>query len=56
MDGYVILAPVDEFLLDGGGNDVPVIIGTNEQEIDCCAAQNLNGFSIPKYDQFIRDR
>ena len=55
-DGYVVPYPVDDLLLDGASNDVPTIIGSTAQEIDCCTTRDLTHYTIPQYEQFINTR
>jgi hypothetical protein len=37
-------------------NDVPTIIGTNEQEIDFAPAAHLENYTIPEFQDYIRKR
>eukprot|EP01112_Ceratiomyxa_fruticulosa_P010525 TRINITY_DN2791_c0_g1_i1.p1 TRINITY_DN2791_c0_g1~~TRINITY_DN2791_c0_g1_i1.p1 ORF type:complete len:547 (+),score=93.25 TRINITY_DN2791_c0_g1_i1:195-1835(+) len=57
VDGDVVPFPLDETLSgDYEFNDVPVIIGTNAQEIDFFPADDLRNYTIAQYNDFIADR
>jgi hypothetical protein len=45
-----------EALMAGLFNDVPTIIGTNEQEIDFAPAAHLENYTIPEFQDYIRKR
>ncbi|ELR23916.1 carboxylesterase [Acanthamoeba castellanii str. Neff] len=56
VDGVTIPLPVDQALMAGLFNDVPTIIGTNEQEIDFAPAAHLENYTIPEFQDYIRKR
>jgi para-nitrobenzyl esterase len=56
VDGVVIPEPVDTALENGLYNDVPVIIGSNQQEIDIIPSAYLGGYTKQQYNQYIETR